>query len=74
MVMSMRASGSVTKHMVEVSMNTLMEPGTLEIGKRTDKMATELKPGPITRNTKALMKMVGSTASAHSNGQINQFT
>jgi len=74
MAMSMKGNGCKTKRMEEVSMNISMEPGTSEIGKRIDKMATELKPGRITQSTKALMKMVRSTASAHFNGQISQFT
>ena len=73
MEMYTRETGYKTKHTEEDSMNTLMVPNTSEIGKRTDRMDTELKPGQTMLNMKERMKMARSTASVLSNGQTNQF-
>ena len=69
----MKENGYATKHMAEVSMNTLMELSTLEIGKKISRMATELKHGQIMLSMKVRMKMVKNMVSVHSNGQTSQF-
>ena len=69
MVMSMKENGSMTRLRVVAHMSIWMEPSMLEIGKKTDKMAMELKLGLIMLNMKAIMNSVKNMELEPLNGQ-----
>ena len=68
MVMFMKANGIMIKHKEEELMNIPMVPFTLVIGKKTDRMAMELKHGQITPNMKEITSLAKNTALVLLNG------
>ena len=68
MVMFMKANGIMIKPKEEELMNIPMVPFTLVIGKKTDKMAMELKHGQITPNMKEITSLAKNTALVLLNG------
>ena len=70
MVMCMKDNGIMIKHKEEELTNIPMVPFTLEIGKKTDKMAMELKHGLITLNMKVITNLAKSMELVHLNGQM----
>lgn len=71
-VMFMREIGLMIRLMVKVFILIQMEPSMLETGKKTNRTATELKPGQMVQNTLALMSTERNTERVNSYGLTAQ--
>lgn len=71
-VMFMREIGLMIRLMVKVFILIQMEPSMLETGKKTNRTATELKPGQMVQNTLVLTSTERNTERENSYGLTAQ--